>query len=59
MEHLKQEGLAQVAIDKFTGGVSDILIDAGIRAREPAQLANRLSFPIDWRHRLVGRTLRR
>lgn len=26
MEHLKQEGLAQVAIDKVTGGVSDILI---------------------------------
>jgi len=32
MERLKQEGLAQVAIDKFTGGVIDILIDAGLRA---------------------------
>jgi hypothetical protein len=32
-EHLKQEELAQVAIDKFTGGVSDILIDTGLRAR--------------------------
>ena len=32
MERLKQEGLAQVAIDKFTGGVIDILIDSGLRA---------------------------
>ena len=32
MERLKQEGLAQVEIDKFTGGVIDILIDAGLRA---------------------------
>jgi hypothetical protein len=28
MERLRQEGLAQVATDKFTGGVSDILIDS-------------------------------
>ena len=32
MERLKQEGLAQIEIDKFTGGVIDILIDAGLRA---------------------------
>jgi len=32
MERLKQEGLAEVEIDKFTGGVIDILIDAGLRA---------------------------
>lgn len=32
MERLKQEGLAQVAIDKFTGGMIDILINAGLRA---------------------------
>jgi hypothetical protein len=32
MERLKQEGLAKVQIDKFTRGVVDILIDAGLRA---------------------------
>jgi hypothetical protein len=32
MERLKQEGLAKVEIDKFTRGVIDILIDAGLRA---------------------------
>ena len=32
MERLKQEGLAQVAIDKFSSGIIDILIDAGLQA---------------------------
>jgi len=32
MERLKQEGLAKVEIDKFTRGVIDILIDAGLQA---------------------------
>ena len=32
MERLKQEGLAKVEIDTFTRGVTDILIDAGLRA---------------------------
>ena len=32
MERLKQMGLAQVAIDKFTNGVIDILITAGTKA---------------------------
>ena len=32
MERLKQEELAQVAIDQFTNGVMDILIDAGLSA---------------------------
>jgi hypothetical protein len=32
MERLKQEGLANVQIDKFARGIVDILIDAGLRA---------------------------
>lgn len=32
MERLKQQELAQVAIDQFTNGVMDILIDAGLSA---------------------------
>lgn len=32
MRALKQAGLAQVAIDTFTGGVVDILVSAGLAA---------------------------
>lgn len=32
MERLKQEGLAQVAINKFTTGIIDILVGAGFKA---------------------------
>jgi len=32
MERLKREGLAQVSVDKFTNGVINILIDAGLKA---------------------------
>src|ERR1700730_7184724 len=32
MERLQQEGLAKVAIDKFSSGIIDILIDAGLQA---------------------------
>jgi hypothetical protein len=32
MERLKRQGLAQVAVNKFTNGVINILIDAGLKA---------------------------
>jgi len=44
MEHLKQEGLAQVATDKFTGDVSDILIDS--RASGPDTVAATYASPL-------------